>query len=262
MLSSASDIDGLCVELRKLGITFFSHTRIFNDGSRFDLNNHAKMIEEFYYGKEKIYELYTPEVDPQGRPDEILLLDNLEDNPSFQFLREGYNIDHMLVKIEKHDLYCDVWNFGTTKENKNIVHLYLSHLDILTLFTYFYRDKCQDLIKACEKDPIIIKTAPTTDIKIISHQNMDQLFEETRLSLQSKTNRYYLNGTVNRDEHLTKAEMECCYWIYQGKTSEEIALITDRSKRTIEKHIENIKTKLGCYNKGQLIKIVKELGIF
>lgn len=259
MLNSASDIDMLCSQLKKLGITFFSHTRIFDDGSRIDLNNHAQMIEEFYYGKDKMYKLYTPEVKPKNKSDQILLLDSLDDNASFEFLREGYNIDHMLVKIDKHDTFCDVWNFGTTKDNKNINQLYSNHLDILILFTLYYRDKCHELIKTCEKDPILIKESFLTQSDNLAEAS--KLFEEIRASLQAQTNRYYLDIKSN-GEYLTKAEIECCYWIYQGKTSEEIAIVTNRSKRTIDKHIENIKTKLSCYNKGQLIKIIKGFNIF
>lgn len=261
MLNSSADIDVLCAELRKLGITFFSHTRIFDDGSRIDLNNHAPMIEEFYYGKDKMYESYTPEIKPKCTIDEILLLDDLKDNASVQFLRDGYNIDHMLAKIEKHATYCDVWNFGTTKDNEDISRIYLNHLDVLTLFTLYYQDKCQDLIKACEKDPIIIKELPDGSINLEHNDENSQILKDIKAALQAKTNRYFLNGLSNT-EHLTKTEMECCHWIYQGKTSEEIAMITNRSKRTIEKHIENIKVKLGLYNKGQLVKAIKEFGIF
>ena len=255
MLSAAADIDTLCSEIKKLGITFFSHTRIFDDGSRIDLNNHAAMIEEFYYGKDKMYELYTPEIKPKCTSDEILLLDNLEDNPSFQFLREGYNIDHMLVKIEKHKTYCDVWNFGTTTKNKTITRLYLNHLDLLVLFTHFYKDKCQSLIQLCEQDPIVINETQQSDNIFSDDSN---LIEEIRTSLQEKTNRYYLNGI----SHLTKSEIKCCYWIYQGKTNEEIAAISYRSKKTIEKHVENIKAKLSCYSKSELVNKIRKFGIF
>ena len=258
MLSSANEIDTLCADLKKLGITFFSHTRIFNDGSRIDIHNNAKMIEEFYYGADRMYEHYTPEIDPQSTQENILLLDSLEDNASFQFLREGYDIDHMLAKIDKHDSYCDVWNFGTNKNNKDIKQVYFNHLDILILFTFLYLDKCNDLIKQCEQDPILIRrniVDTNTAVRANKH------YTDIRKRLVSKIERYYLNGGASC-EYLTQTEFECCQWIYCGKTSEEIAMIFSRSKRTIEKHIENIKNKLGCYNKSQLVQAIKTLRVF
>ena len=259
MLDSASEIDVVCSELKRLGITFFSHTRIFNNGSRIDINNNALMIEEFYYGKDKIYEFYTPEINPKERQEDILLVDSLEDNPSFQFLRNGYNIDHMLVKIEKQEAFCDVWNFGTKKENKDITRLYLNHLDVLILFTYYYREKCANLIRESEKDPIIISDIKFND-KDLDKFNMTA--EQVKDCLLSKTKRYYLNSFQMEPVYLTKSEIEICLWIYRGKTSEEIAVVLGGTKRTIEKHIENIKRKFFCENKGQLILKLKSLGIF
>lgn len=253
MIDSATEIDSLCTELKRLGITFFGHTRIFNDNSRIDLNNHAEMIEEFYYGKDKAYEFYTPDFKPYDMLDGVQLLDTFEDNTSLRFLREGYNIDHMLVKIEKHESYYDIWNFGTKRENKKITHLYLNNLEIFILFTVFYKDKCKELIQVCSKDPIIVEEMPPN----VGNKNIEdkQLTEKIFSSLKSKTNRYYVNGVFG-DDHLTMSEMECCFWIQQGKTSEEMAIILNCSKRTIQKHIENIKNKLHCHNIGQLINLM------
>jgi DNA-binding CsgD family transcriptional regulator len=260
MLDSAAEIDNLCIDIKRLGITFFSHTRIFDDGSRIDLHNNAQMIEEFYFGKDRIYEFYTPEINPKDSEDDVLLLDNLKDNMSFQFLREGYNIAHMLVKIEKNPSYCDVWNFGTTRDNKNISNIYINHLDILTLFTYYYRDQCHNLIKKCLSDPIIIKSSsPSTPPA--SWNTNQLLLDDVRQTIKKKTHRYYINNLSN-DSYLTDAEISCCFWICRGKTNDEIAIATNRSRRTIEKHVENMKNKLGASNRTHLIKLLVKLGLF
>ena len=262
MLESASIMEDICSDLKRLGITFFGHTRIFNDGTRIDLNTDPSMTEEFYYGKDKVYEFYTPDFKPKTKEEEIIFLDNVGDNLSLKFLRENYNIDHMLVKIDRRESYCDIWNFGTERDNKDIAEFYCSNINLLTLFTFFYRDKCRDLIRQCENDRIIIEEIiPVTDLDQGDEHEHYVLIEEIRNSLYSAINRYYINN--NSDEHhLTKAEIECCRWIYQGKTAEEIAIIVNRSKKTIEKHIENIRAKLNCYNKSQLIKTIKQFGIF
>lgn len=53
---------------------------------------------------------------------------------------------------------------------------------------------------------------------------------------------------------LTSRENECLYYLVRGKTSAQIGSILSISQRTAEKHISNIKTKLHCHTKADLIE--------
>jgi DNA-binding CsgD family transcriptional regulator len=44
---------------------------------------------------------------------------------------------------------------------------------------------------------------------------------------------------------LTAREAEVCYWISEGKTNPEIAIILDSSINTVKKHANNLFAKLG-----------------
>ncbi|MBY0545329.1 MAG: helix-turn-helix transcriptional regulator, partial [Gammaproteobacteria bacterium] len=68
--------------------------------------------------------------------------------------------------------------------------------------------------------------------------------------------RHYLGNS-----YLTKREIECIKWSIHGKSAEEIAVIVNISRRTVETHLENIKIKFNCYNKFQLGYIIGQLGI-
>ncbi len=51
------------------------------------------------------------------------------------------------------------------------------------------------------------------------------------------------------DLNLTPREAEVLYWVSEGKTNPEIALILGSSRRTVEKHVEHILEKLGVENR-------------
>ncbi|MGF1679159.1 MAG: helix-turn-helix transcriptional regulator [Candidatus Methylacidiphilales bacterium] len=53
--------------------------------------------------------------------------------------------------------------------------------------------------------------------------------------------------------HLTTQECEVYAWLIQGKTNPEIATILNISTRTVEKHLENILTKMRVENRMQLL---------
>ena len=54
-----------------------------------------------------------------------------------------------------------------------------------------------------------------------------------------------LNAKMLQELGLTPRQAEVLYWITEGKTYETIAELTGASRRTIEKHVENIFARLG-----------------
>lgn len=57
---------------------------------------------------------------------------------------------------------------------------------------------------------------------------------------------------------LTPRQAEVVYWVAQGKTNPEIALILGASPRTIDKHMERILERLQLENRGLLIVVAAE----
>jgi DNA-binding CsgD family transcriptional regulator len=58
---------------------------------------------------------------------------------------------------------------------------------------------------------------------------------------------------------LTTRQAEVAYWVAQGKTNPEIAVILDTSPRTIDKHMERILERLGMENRAAIIVRAGEL---
>ncbi len=80
--------------------------------------------------------------------------------------------------------------------------------------------------------------------------------------LQIKQAKYnqFLPGMIFDDIYFTKQEKIISHQLIRGKTAKEIADILGRSRRTIEKHLANMKTKTNSASKSELIeKIVDKL---
>jgi DNA-binding CsgD family transcriptional regulator len=70
--------------------------------------------------------------------------------------------------------------------------------------------------------------------------------------LNLSTNHYSLNDHQNKYE-LTSREYECVFLLIRGKSAKEIGALLSLSKRTIESYIENIKNKMDCKNKAEIL---------
>ncbi|GAA6166562.1 LuxR C-terminal-related transcriptional regulator [Sessilibacter corallicola] len=62
-------------------------------------------------------------------------------------------------------------------------------------------------------------------------------------------------------ESLSYTELKVCYYIIQGFTVTKIAEKTGTSVRTVRFHIDNIKNKMNCSKKEQIIQLAMETGI-
>lgn len=71
-------------------------------------------------------------------------------------------------------------------------------------------------------------------------------------NLQLNTSHYVLNDHHNKYE-LTNREIECVFLLVRGKSAREIGVLLSLSKRTVESYIENIKNKMDCQNKAEIL---------
>ena len=73
------------------------------------------------------------------------------------------------------------------------------------------------------------------------------------------TENYYLNADYE-DVSLSQRQSQCLFYLIRGKSTPMIASILGLSPRTIESYVEEIKNKMGCTKKSELIEKAIEQG--
>ena len=63
-------------------------------------------------------------------------------------------------------------------------------------------------------------------------------------------------GKTIKDFYFSNRESQCIEHVLRGKTIKTIAKVLQLSPRTIEFYIKNIKNKLGCRTKAEIIEIL------
>lgn len=216
--------------LNKHGITVFNYYRMFFDGTVIRLSSDRSWTEH-YFKKGYINQLTVPESYLQ-KPLNYFIWQN-DDCPEM-LLDAAINFDTSngisiaLKQPDSIEYYC----FATTRSNTTIVNnFYINNLDLLLQYGAFFKERADSLIKMGEKNKII-----TTKSINLSEEN------NSINSLQRK----HSSALSNRQFH-------CATFLLKGLSQKEIALQLNISPRTVETHLNNLKIKLACRNKSELI---------
>lgn len=229
-LANSRSIAEITAPLKKLGITFFNYSKHTENGGRVYLETNSAVTER--YLSEKEYLIGNTESNPENYKDQVVLWSRLPNQVIFQRNREK-NIDHGMFLIKKGNGFCEFFGFATTVDNYQIINTYLNYLDELKSFTDYFKVKAAKLISQADKEKIFLPfhNNPTNFVNLdIELDFNDELYSQ-----------------------LSKRQKECALMLLNGMTTKEISEALKLSQRTIETYVNNLKYKLHCQNKTQLI---------
>ncbi len=166
--------------------------------------------------------------------------------------------------LNNHLLYVNDYLMGLLQQYGYKTRRDLYHKNIL--------DKHPEFQHAQEENALVLKTKK-------AHQFFNKVaFKDTFVLLITiKTPTYNKKGKVNgvfgisqvisintikhMPNKLSKRQHECIFHMLKGKTNAQIAKAMNLSTRTVETYIDNVKDKLLCPDKNQLIDKILHSGL-
>lgn len=245
-ISMSKKIANICEPLQKIGITMFTFMRNYNDHSRIYLSNNAKWVKDYY--ELALYESSLFENDPNLYQDKMNIWplgQNVLDLNVIQHGMNNFNSTSGITLIKYHINYCDFFFFSGPAQPNDSINSYVNNLDILEKFCVFFINKINDDMYQLEQNKIIV---PLTKVQLIS--NSDKIIRCEVIEQIGEMNNQVTNSYF---KELTPMEKKYFVEFVSGKTASQISKQFSRSRRTIEKHLENIKGKLNCSNKWELV---------
>lgn len=101
---------------------------------------------------------------------------------------------------------------------------------------------------------VLIHVVPLFD------SNLIELVHLLKKSEPSNLHTSYFVGKNPTEIQLTNKESECLFYLLRGKPSKFIAKFMNISVRTVDFHLDNLKTKFDCHNKSELIYVAIQKG--
>ncbi len=246
----------------KTPVTYFSHCLVTEENQFAGLSSNPEFSE--LYANKRFYNFEIESVSLLNSSQSILS-DLLEFKGKSRELHDDaaqLGFGHFFTLIKENNGSKECFHFAGAIENEGVNRFYNYHQDCLENFILYFKDKVQgsaalrgifDDLYSPDKD----KTSPYFDIDIDNQVS----------SLYFAADKYVLG--INQPT-LSKREVECLYWLTQGKTLEEAAIILSISRRTVKAHIENVKEKLQCntlfqlgeaYHRLQLWRLFRRRGL-
>lgn len=240
--SVAAEINKLAEPLFKnFNITTFAHIKIFKD-SLFHVTNNQQWLA--FYCANKLFDSAHYQHEINNLSNHYFVLRN--DKASLVKAMHNYAVWHGLCIYKKYDDYVEMWNFATTKENVEIYNFYLNNMHYLERFIVYFKNQAKDIIEQ-PKEKILLKRKQEL---ILDNHSLSMSEAKRDFLIETKLKKLQFYGLkVN----ISKREIECLHLLAKGKMLKEIALILNISTRTIETHLNQLKVKLGCYYKNELV---------
>lgn len=239
LLELNTSIAELCKPLfNELDLTILNFIRVNPDGQASYLCDNRAWLEHYF--KSGYHQIGAFEHNTNFRHFHRVTWSSLSDNdPVFIDSRNIFNIRYGITLVRQQGKHFDYFNFGTHSNEPSVREKLLKHTDTLNQFANYFYDAGRKLILRANKHALM-------------------LTGEINKTKTATPNRVYLGPRFDY-QYLTKRELDYLRLITTGKTNQQIAEQLNISNRTAEKHLENIKNKLGCDNQYQLGYIIAKL---
>lgn len=242
-LSSTDEITDICSPLKKhLGVDNFSYIKIFSDMSRIHLDTDPVWTEFFYSKIEEYHQGNLTEAHHWKTG--FAHLHELGDSCIADSLEYDVGDGMVLSQHNAQENYTELF-FMTHKwsiHRNNKVNFLLRNMDLIELFTDYFRDAASKIITDAEKSPIILPFVEQSDtLTMPTDAQIRAAFTNDIKKLTQK-------------KQLSQRELDCIYYSSLDMTAKQVAEQLLISPKTVERHLENAKNKIGVRKKSSLIK--------
>lgn len=239
------------------GVAYFTYHRIDITGKYTVLVDRPDWAE--HYVEEKIFQddpyLRHPDVYETG----ICLIEQ-HGSPEYKkwVMRSGQevlDVDLGVILIEKGEDCVEFFGFASKKDKSALEKVYLNQPGLLKSFAVHFKRELNDILEDMAEEPITLQHLKGKDCH--NHELISP-------SIPLDAHHAYL-ADLGLKEDLAKAalltnrERECLNLLLAGKSAKDTALFLNLSPRTVEFYFENIKNKLSCWSKQEVLAKAKSL---
>lgn len=233
-------IKAICSPLATcLNIPVFTYYFIEADG-RFGYITNMPEFNEYYFSQ-KLYQnnpfFAHPALFRSGRT----LLPCTYDDEVQSTLNKRFQANHFFLTLQTNGAKMEGFIFAEENVGPGGAARYLPHLELFDQFGRYFKKEAKDIIGRMQAEKYNIRDA----------RGADAFETPTPVPLTDRNPN--VQAFLKRISGLTRQEQRCLDYFRQGKSAQATGALMGISQRTVEYYFENIKAKLGCHSKYDLL---------
>jgi len=249
LTATSEQIKEIAKPLTRFGVTWFDHFRIYDDNSGIDLTTVPDFCELFV--NERLYrEGCVGNYDEYH--DGYYFWDTLTGaREVFKAIEQHNYTSHGIIVIKTYEKFCDQFHFGGDLNNPGVKNFFINCKDIIENFIDYYYSQAADLIANARAHSYSFPNDKKECDELINPADYERE--------KAYFNKYVLSESPESqwgDIPLTKRELQCIYYSSLGDSAKIVAAHLNIARKTVERHLENARQKLGVRNKVGLLKVV------
>lgn len=251
-ISFAAELCEIARPLKRFGIHYFNHIRVFDDGSRLSFGTNGLWLQHFF--DNSYYKIGNFSSKPLVS--NYLLWKFLPSDGVLEIASKEFNIDNGITIIEKNKTYTDLYLFASTRNNDAINNFYINNLDVLKHFINYYKEKSSLFIDSCIPDKPILSKQQQIESKqplqesIILSSYIHEFYNETKINK-------FKYSYAAREVVLSANQHNIITLLLKGYNTKEIARILKLSPKTCQIYIDKIKLKFNCSTRNELLTLFR-----
>ncbi|KTC89189.1 LuxR C-terminal-related transcriptional regulator [Legionella cincinnatiensis] len=259
-------LNDLCEPLfLKYGVNFFRYMEIHESGDFIGLINNLKYYE-FVASQMQKNDLFlsAPLWSIKQYPQSGTYLSYLRDTNGPEILQKvarKFGIGNFFTivnkEVTKEGILIKIFVYGTDINNININQYYLRDLKLFQEFSHYFNKRMLRLLSTMDR------ASPSRHLTAAINQavyNFD--WEKDTLETINVQDKIIKIKQDIRILNLTKREQQIIAEYMQGLNHRETADKLFISKKTVERHFENIRAKLNCSTKDEIVSKLMDKGYF
>jgi len=240
--------------LSPFGVVNFNFCRIYNDNSGVNLTTVPDFCE--YYAVEELYKIgcsgkYNEYDDGYYFWDTLIGAKKV-----FSAFEQQCHTGHGIIVIKTAKEFCDQFYFSGSLNNPQIKNFFISCRDVIENFIAYFYEIASQLIAMAKSHRYFFPEKNECEELRRPNNYMDGGF-----ILNSQQDLFKLAKHKNQ-ANFTKRELQCIYYSSLGDSAKVVASHLKIAKKTVERHLENARGKIGARNKLELVRMVNELNDF
>lgn len=250
--SAVSRLKEICNPLFKTSIKIFAYFRFFNNGRYIYLCNNLNWIQFC------LQNVHNNEGTSLGRE-----IGHVPEDGYHCFLWPTVKTDYLMSALYDFNIWnglsifkqrkdsIELWGFAADRQTENMQDFYIENIELLKDFTAFFNMNASDIILPVTNNLAVYRAFKSQSyIEEYDQQKINDFIKATPIKKQPII-------TPTGEIFLSKKELECLNLLASGKNAKQIATSLGAATRTIEKHLEHVRHKIGSNDKASIIKIYK-----